>query len=432
MEKLKSPTCHEFIDELVRLDIVSSDNLRQIRGLAEQPQPSRRFVRELVLRGHLTPFQARRVWAGRGRSLRLGNYVVLDELGRGGMGVVLKAVHRHMGRRVAIKVLSSSVTQDADAVARFRREVVAAAQLTHPNVVSAFDAGEFDGQPMLVMELVEGQDLSSLVKSKGPLPIDRAVSCILQAARGLSYAHQRGIIHRDIKPANLLHKKCGTVKVLDMGIARFSQEGPARTLTELTVSGIVLGSVDYMSPEQALSTKSADVRSDIYSLGMTLYFLLIGQAAYPRESMLARLMAHANDPVPSLREHRAEVSPNIDAVFRRMVAKRPQDRHQSMAEVVADLETCQNDQTRTSLTDSSNSRIADDAALDRFLNQLSQDLSGEPSDGMNPRESQSRNHRVLWRQSPQAALDQLVGLLLRSLRSMSPVRSKRSSRNSKR
>ena len=172
--------------------------------------------------GKLTKYQAQAVYQGKTKGLVFGEYVVLDKLGEGGMGVVLKAQHRRMDRLVAIKVLSSAAMKQAGAVERFHREVEAAAKLAHPNIVTAYDAGEHQGMHYLAMEYVEGKDLATVVKEHGPLAVRQAVECIFQAARGLQYAHEQGIIHRDIKPGNLLLDKKGTVKILDMGLARIA------------------------------------------------------------------------------------------------------------------------------------------------------------------------------------------------------------------
>ena len=266
----------------------------------------------------------------------LGNYLLLDKIGAGGMGQVFKARHRRMDRIVALKVLPANLMQDQATIARFEREVKAAARISHANIVAAHDADQAEDVHFLVMEYVEGSDLSALVKKAGPLSVSLAIDCILQAARGLEAAHAEGIVHRDIKPANLLLDKKGTIKILDMGLARIHDDVVQQA--ELTATGAVMGTVDYMAPEQALDTKTADARADIYSLGCTLHYLLTGRATYLGDTLTSRLLAHQGQPIPDLRAVRPDAGEELDAIFRKMVAKKIGDRYQAMSELLADLE----------------------------------------------------------------------------------------------
>ncbi len=311
---------------------------------AERPKDGEQLARLLVKQKWLTSYQAQQIYAAKGKSLVLGNYLILDKLGQGGMGMVLKAEHRRMKRLVALKVLSPTVVKTKELLARFQREVQAAARLEHPNIVASYDADEANGTHFFVMQYVDGDDLSSTIKKTGPLPFEQAVNCVLQAARGLEFAHQQGVIHRDIKPANLLLDSKGTVKILDMGLARI--EGETGAQAELTSTGAVMGTVDYMAPEQALSTKTADARSDIYSLGVTLWYLLNAKPLYDGDSLMARLIAHREFAVPQLMIGSPGLAnPGLlgalNAVFQKMVAKKPAERYQSMTEVIAALEGLQ-------------------------------------------------------------------------------------------
>ncbi|OAI53501.1 hypothetical protein AYO47_04655 [Planctomyces sp. SCGC AG-212-M04] len=338
-------TLEQFVDQLSASGLVAAEEVRAFRD-KNSPADSEQFAKLLVKHKVLTAWQAQQVYAGKAKSLVLGNYVCLEKLGQGGMGMVLKAQHRRMKRMVALKVLSPAVAKSSELIARFHREVEAAAKLSHANIVTAFDADEAGGTSFLVMEYVDGKDLSSVVKSQGPLSLAQACKCLIQAAKGLEYAHDQRIIHRDIKPANLLIDRHGTVKILDMGLARMDTDAGK---TELTSTGAVMGTVDYMAPEQALSSKHADARSDIYSLGITLWYLLTGRPTYEGDSMMARLIGHRESAIPSLAEALSRRSAGakpvpadkaraIDAVFQKMVAKKPEDRYQTMGQVIRALE----------------------------------------------------------------------------------------------
>lgn len=325
----------EFVKQIEDSGVIAPGKLDNFVPPKAHPKDAQELARQLVQSKQLTKFQAQEIYQGRASSLILGNYTILDKIGAGGMGQVFKAEHRRMKRTVAIKMLPRNLTKDALSIARFQREVEVAAKLSHPNIVAAHDADEARGVHFLVMEYVAGSDLSALVKKHGPLSVAKAVNYVLQAARGLDFAHKKGVIHRDVKPGNLLLDAEGTVKILDMGLARLSSDGNAATQSELTGAGAVLGTVDYMAPEQAVDTRHADARADIYSLGCTLYYLLSGKSAYEGETLMAKLLAHRETPIPSLGDN---VPKPVQAVFRKMAAKRVEDRYQAMSEVVTALE----------------------------------------------------------------------------------------------
>ncbi|NLY00187.1 MAG: protein kinase [Rhodopirellula sp.] len=339
-------TLDDFIRSLTDCGLMDVKEVQSLLdGLPSEhrPQTAEDLARELYSLGKLTKFQAQAIYQKKTRGLVVGNYVVLDKLGKGGMGAVYKAQHKRMKRVVALKMLPSSATRSPEAVRRFQREVEAAAKLSHPNIVTAHDADEAKGVHFLVMEYVEGQDLHALVTATGTLPVARAVDYVIQAAKGLEYAHSQGVIHRDIKPRNLLLDKKGTVKVLDMGLARIQEtagEADATADDGLTQSGQVMGTFDYMPPEQALDTKTADVRADIYSLGCTLHYLLIGRSPFGGDTVGKKMLAHREHPIPSLRELRSDVPKSLDDVFQKMLAKRPEDRQPSMSAVISELQGC--------------------------------------------------------------------------------------------
>jgi eukaryotic-like serine/threonine-protein kinase len=296
----------------------------------------------------LTRWQIDRLGEDEPEALVLGDYVLLDPLGKGGMGIVYRARHRRMDRLVALKTLTDRATESDDSVQRFQREVRAAARLSHPNIVAAYDAGEHHGVHYLVMELVDGIDLAKLVRQSGPLNANRAVDYVRQAATGFSYAHAQGIIHRDIKPQNLLVDRKQHVRILDMGLARLNPTNAAAdpaalsaAQTELTQSGVIMGTVDFMSPEQATNTRNANEQSDIYSLGCTLYFLMTGRAMFDGETCMERLLAHHQDSRPSLITTVSKIPATLQEVFARMTARKPGDRYESMEDVAEALEAVQ-------------------------------------------------------------------------------------------
>lgn len=269
----------------------------------------------------------------------LGEYLLLDQLGSSRSGPVFKAQHRTMGRVVAIKLLSQS-RATREKLERFRRKVKVLGRLNHPNLVAAFDAGQREGIHYLIMEYVDGQDLRTLVQQQGPLPVERALDYVAQAAAGLGYAHAHGVFHRNVKPSNLLVDQRGVVKVIGLGLARITPGplAPDESLNEeITRHGRVLGTAEYMAPEQALDSHHVDARADIYSLGCVLYTLLAGHPPYPARTPREQILAHRESPIPLLQAERIDIPPALDAILQKMLAKNPDDRYASMDDVIAAL-----------------------------------------------------------------------------------------------
>jgi serine/threonine protein kinase len=257
------------------------------------------FAAELIRRGWLTPYQANQVLGGRAPDLVLGSYVLLERLGAGGMGQVFKARNWKLGRIAALKLIRKERLASEDAVRRFHREIRAAAQLSHPNIVLAYDADEVGGTHFFVMEYVAGRDLARVVKEQGPLPLGAPCDCVRQAALGLQHAHERGLVHRDIKPHNLLLTERGVVKILDLGLAQLVEPAADETSSTLTQEGVVMGTLDYIAPEQVVNSHAVDIRADLYSLGCTFYFLLAGRAPFPACSPVEKLYKHRyEEPAP--------------------------------------------------------------------------------------------------------------------------------------
>lgn len=331
------------IDVLDRTQIILPNQLDEVRkSLQKQLPDPQSLMQELVQRDWLTSFQARQIVIGRGADLLLGNYLLLDTLGSGGFGQVFKARHRLMNRVVALKVLRPDQFKDPEVVTRFYREIEVASQLVHPNIVHAYEAGRVGPWLILVMEHVDGLNFEQLVKKSGPLPLSRCCEYIRQAAEGLHYAYQRGLVHRDIKPANLLLSRTDngpTVKLLDLGLARLLEPGKrsqTANLTMISSKAVMQGTPDYMAPEQALDFHTADARSDIYSLGCTFYFLLAGQPPFPGGTLAQKLMRH-QQAEPPLAALRAQLPAGLENVLRRMLAKQPDQRYQTPGAVVTAL-----------------------------------------------------------------------------------------------
>lgn len=342
-DETRLPECSlslaEFYHRLIESELMDEEMVEQLRKQVSA-EDARSFASQLVSDKKLTRFQATVLLEGQDIPLVLDRYVLLGEIGKGGMGAVYKALHQQLDRIVALKILPKEAVDSPEKVKRFQREAKAAARLEHANIVTTHDARDDKGYHFLVMSLVNGSDLADLVRKQGPVSCAKAVNYIAQAARGLDHAHGMGIVHRDIKPGNLLLSKTGKVKILDMGLARIENGDPENentTSTELTQAGMVMGTIAYLAPEQALDTRNADARSDIYSLGCTLYYLLTGKVIFCEDTMMKTILAHREGEIPSLCDEREDVPAELDAIFQKMVAKKSDDRFQSMAEVISAL-----------------------------------------------------------------------------------------------
>jgi serine/threonine protein kinase len=292
---------------------------------------------------------------------RLPGYEILGELGRGGMAVVYKARDLRRQRLVAIKVCDPGLAGDGEIAARFRQEQLLAARLTHPNLVAAYDAGQVAGVSYLVLEFVEGHDLTWLVQQHGPLPTAEACELVRQAALGLQHLHKHGLVHRDVKPANLMLTPSRQVKVLDLGVAQCLEVPAPRGPS--TSHGQCLGTPDYMAPEQCLDCHAVDGRADIYALGCTLYELLTGQPPFAgagRKSVFLTMKAQVEAPVPPIRACRPDVPERLAVVLEQMLAKDPTGRFASAADIVAALQplAAGADLAGLSLTDPPSARAA--------------------------------------------------------------------------
>jgi serine/threonine protein kinase len=285
----------------------------------------------------ITAWQADNLLKGRHKGFFLGNYKLLRHLGSGGMSSVYLAEHKHMRQMRAIKVLPQHRVNDSSYLGRFYREARAAAALDHPNIVRAYDVDNDGDNHYLVMEYVEGTDLQKMVATQGPLSYETAAEYVRQSAEGLSHAHQVGLIHRDIKPANLLVDSRGVVKILDMGLARFSDDEKQASLTQLHDEN-VLGTADYLAPEQARNSHTVDTRADLYSLGCTLYFALTGHPPFPEGTMAQRLLMHQQTEPAPITNDRPDCPRDLVLICKRMMEKKADERYQTADEVANALE----------------------------------------------------------------------------------------------
>jgi serine/threonine protein kinase len=316
--------------------LVGGEQLGRLAGRFPAGVPAHAVVAALVNDGTLTRYQAQRLWAGKEKGLVLGQYRVLDELGKGGFGRVYKAVHTLMGRVVALKVIAPELVEDRRARDWFKREVLAVTQLCHPNIVMAYDADDVEDVLFLAMEYVDGPSLEALVRQGGPLPAGPACAMMRQAAQALQYAHEKGVVHRDVKPANLLVARPAddpggppVVKVVDFGLARLQRPGASSQTLMLQNGKGFVGTPDFVSPEQARDVHAVDIRSDLYSLGCTFYYALSGHRPFPGASVVETVAKHLHEEARPLDAVGAEVPARVAGVVRRLMAKDPAKRFQA-------------------------------------------------------------------------------------------------------
>jgi serine/threonine protein kinase len=329
-------TANDFLDLLRRSQLVEEDQLTKFLGaLAAKnghrlPDEADKIASAMVEAGMLTEWQSEKLLAGKHKGFMLGKYKLLRHIGKGGMSQVYLAEHTLMKRKVAIKVLPQNRVEDSTYLERFRTEARAAAKLDDPNIVRVYDIDNDGKTHYIVMEYVDGLDLHVLVRDQGPLGYEKAADYIAQVARGIAHAHEMGLVHRDIKPANCMVTKNEVVKLLDMGLARLIDDEASLTIEN---NENVLGTADYLAPEQALNSHKADARADIYSLGCTLYYLLTGHPPFPEGTISERLLKHQVEQAPSVFKDRPDAPSVLVNICNRMMAKRPDERYQTAAEV---------------------------------------------------------------------------------------------------
>src|SRR5579871_642343 len=332
-------TVDEFLGLVRKSGIIDDKRLApytETARIAPLPNQPKELADRLVRDGLLTHFQAEQFLQGKWRRFTIGNYKVLERIGSGGMGSVFLCEHKFMRRRAAVKILPTSQSNDASALERFYREARAVAALDHPNIVRAYDIDQDENLHFLVMEYVDGSSLQEIVHRSGPLNPIRSAHYISQAALGLQHAHEvAALVHRDIKPGNIIVDRAGTVKVLDLGLARFFYDEDDLLTKKFDEN--VLGTADYLAPEQALDSHSVDIRGDIYSLGGTFYFCLTGVPPFAEGNVAQKLIWHQTRQPKPIRAFRGDVPEAMIAVINKMLSKDPNQRYQTPIEVVQAL-----------------------------------------------------------------------------------------------
>jgi serine/threonine protein kinase len=331
---------NEFLDLVRKSGVVDEKRLdahvQKLKSAGLLPHEAGKAAGVLVRDGFLTQFQAENIMQGKYRRFTIGKYKVLEKIGSGGMGQVYLCEHKLMRRRVAVKVLPTAKAADDSALERFYREARAVAALDHPNIVHAYDIDKDDNLHFLVMEYVDGASLQDIIKKNGPMDVARACHYIRQAALGLEHAHQQAnLVHRDIKPGNILVDRSGVVKILDMGLARFFNDD--EDILTKKYDENVLGTADYLAPEQAMDSHGADIRADIYSLGATFFFMLTGKTMFGEGTVAQKLIWHQTRQPKALAEFRSDVPPGLQQILTRMMAKEPAQRYALPAQVAEAL-----------------------------------------------------------------------------------------------
>jgi serine/threonine protein kinase len=345
-------TLREFQQRLVASDLMTAaeaeqakDHLLESLGPAAADAGPQEFGKFLVTTKRATLFQVAAAVSGRPPKLVMGDYILVDKVASGGMGDVYKGVHKQNGQTAVVKVLPAASASDPELVKRFHREIQLLSAIRHPNIVGAFDAGAAGGCQYLAMEYVDGSDLGRIVRQKGTMPPEDAVEVDRQAAEALGFAHEKGVIHRDVKPSNLMIDHLGMVKILDLGLARILHNDDG-----LTSTGSVLGSVDYMAPEQGNDSKVADHRADVYALGCTLYYLMTGRIVFEARNISQKLLAHQDSPPPSLLAANPATPKKLEQLYLKMLSKKPTERPTRMADLIAVLKKIQKDLPLADLT----------------------------------------------------------------------------------
>jgi serine/threonine protein kinase len=329
-----SPLTTDFLACVQQSNLLSPADFTKATTQGQLLDNAQELASWLISQGLLTTYQAKLLLSGKHKGFFLGQYKILEPIGKGGMGAIYLAHHMTLNRKVALKILPKENAKDPLELERFHREARVAALLNHPNVVRVADVAQSNGLHFLVMEYVEGVTLQQILDRSGALSAQQAVKFIIQAAIGLQAAHDAGLVHRDIKPANLILDKAGTLKIIDFGLAR-STGNASDHLTEKFDEGSFAGTADFISPEQAMS-QPTDHRSDIYSLGATLFVLLTGRPPF-EGTVTQKLLAHQVREVPSISAVIPTVPPHLERVICKMMAKSPKNRFTSMAEVIQAL-----------------------------------------------------------------------------------------------